>query len=167
MLGKALYHESGPVAVRYPRGEEGEYVESDCSAERILREGSDLTIVCYGTLINEVLPAVRALSESGISAEVVKLGKLKPNDFSLTLQSLKKTGRLLAVEEVCGQGCMGERILAQAAQNHVSIADVRLLNLGSGIVPHGKIRELWHTYHLDCEGIVSAAQELIGGGRDV
>ncbi len=166
MLGEALFHEAGPVAVRYPRGEEGEYVESDCRAERILREGSDLTIVCYGTLINEVLQAVRCLSENGISAEIVKLGKLKPNDFAMTLQSLRKTGRLLVVEEVCGQGCIGERILAQAAQSHVSFVDVRLLNLGSGIVPHGKIRELWHTYHLDSEGIVSAAYELVGGGRD-
>ena len=165
MLGEALYHETGPVALRYPRGDEGEYRESDCRAERIVRAGSDLTVVCYGTLINEVLPAVRRLDEDGISAEIIKLGKLKPNDFSLTLQSLKKTGRLLAVEEVCGQGCMGERILAQAALCHVSISEVRLLNLGSGIVPHGKVSELWHEYHLDCEGIVSAGRELVEGGR--
>ena len=166
MLGEALYHETGPVAVRYPRGGEGEYLASDCGAEQVVCEGTDLTVVCYGTLINEVLPAVRSLEERGISAEILKLGKLKPNPFTLTLQSLRKTGRLLVVEEVCAAGCVGEQLLAQAEQSRLALKGARLLNLGSGIVAHGAIGELWHEYHLDREGITMAACELVLGGRE-
>lgn len=166
MLGEALYHETGPVAVRYPRGGEGEYLESDCRTERVLHEGEDLTVVCYGTLVNEVLPAARRLDERGISAEIIKLGKLKPNDFALTLKSLQKTGRLLVVEEVCAAGCVGEQLLAQVEQGQIPLSGVHLLNLGSGIVAHGAVSELWHEYHLDREGIVQAASELVQGGSE-
>ena len=101
MLGYALHDIEGPVAVRYPRGGEGEYKGSLVESEAILCPGNDLTLVCYGTMVNEVLAAAGKLAEQGISAEVLKLGMLCPNDFSLSLESLRKTGRLLAVEDVC------------------------------------------------------------------
>ena len=59
------------------------------TAEHILRDGSDLTLVCYGTMVNAAMVAAAELSAKGISAEVIKLGVLCPNDFSLCLASLK------------------------------------------------------------------------------
>ncbi|MBO5496888.1 MAG: 1-deoxy-D-xylulose-5-phosphate synthase, partial [Oscillospiraceae bacterium] len=74
MMGYALHSVSGPVAIRYPRGGEGRYRDSSMSGETILREGSDLTIACYGTLVNEALDAADLLEAKGISAEIVKIG---------------------------------------------------------------------------------------------
>ena len=160
MLHYAIHNVSGPVAVRYPRGGEGRYTESAMSPETLIREGNDLTIVCYGTMINEVLDAADALAERGIFAEIIKLGIAAPNSFELVLASLEKTGRILVAEEVCRAGCVGSSILAAAALNKLPVQGAKLLNLGSGIVSHGTVQELRHDMGIDAEGIISSAIEM-------
>ena len=167
MLGYALHELTGPVAVRYPRGGEGAYKESHVSAECVLRDGSDLTMVCYGTLVNEVLSAAEELSTKGISAEVIKLGVVCPNDFTLCLASLARTGRLLMAEEVCAAGCAGTRLLTEAALKGISLKGAKLLNLGSGIVCHGKVSELLHEKNIDADGIRDAAEVLYAATVEV
>ncbi len=164
MLAYALHDIDGPVAVRYPRGGEGAYKDSLVAAESVLREGRDITIVCYGTLVNEVMEAADKLEARGISAQVLKLGMLRPNKFSLCLESLKETGRLLVAEEVCQSGCVGSEILPAAVTNGVELRAARLLNLGNGIVSHGKVSELLEEKGLDAAGIADSAQELCGSG---
>ncbi len=164
MLGYALHDIEGPVAVRYPRGGEGAYKDSLVAAESVLREGSDLTMVCYGTMVNEVLEAANKLEGRGISAQVLKLGMLRPNRFSLCLESLKKTGRLLVAEEVCQSGCIGSQIITTAGTEGIELKAVKLLNLGSGIVSHGKVSELLQENGLDAAAIADRAQELCGNG---
>ncbi len=162
MLGHALRSVSGPVAVRYPRGGEGRYLDCTVSAESIVREGGDVTIVCYGTMVNEALAAADRLSGLGISAEIVKLGIVFPNEYSCVLSSLHKTGRLLAVEEVCAAGCIGRRILAACAEQRLPLKSAKLLNLGDGIIPHGTVSELRHDYGIDALAITRTAAELCG-----
>lgn len=160
MLAYALFSLTGPVAVRYPRGGEGEYLSSDLAPEKLLSEGQDLTIVCYGVMVNEAMEAVSRLASQGIHAELIKLGQIKPNAFDLTLKSLKKTGRLLVAEDVCSHGSVGERLLAAAAETGISLKAAKLLNLGSGIATHGSVGELYREYRLDSEGIAAAAELL-------
>ena len=162
MLGHALRSVSGPVAVRYPRGGEGQYLDCTVSAESVVREGGDVTIVCYGTMVNEALAAADRLSGLGISAEIVKLGIVFPNEYSCVLSSLHKTGRLLAVEEVCAAGCIGRRILAACAEQRLPLQSAKLLNLGDGIIPHGTVSELRHDYGIDALAITRTAAELCG-----
>jgi 1-deoxy-D-xylulose-5-phosphate synthase len=56
---------SGPAAVRYPRGCQGAYREGGVNASRVLREGTDVTIVSYGILINEALDSAELLQPTG------------------------------------------------------------------------------------------------------
>ncbi len=165
MLYAALFHTEGPVAVRYPRGGEGRYEGCDMSPETVLREGKDLTIICYGTMVNEALDAADKLSLQGISAEIVKLGKVFPNQYACCLSSLKKTHRLIAVEEVCAAGCIGCRILDACAEKKISLSASKLLNLGCGIIPHGTVEELRDQYRINAASIVRVAAEMVG--RDV
>lgn len=162
MLGHALHSVSGPVTVRYPRGGEGQYLDCTVSAESIVREGEDVTIVCYGTMVNEALSAADKLSGLGVSAEVVKLGIVFPNEYTCVLSSLRKTGRLLAVEEVCAAGCIGRRILAACAEKRLPLQSAKLLNLGDGIIPHGTVSELRHDYGIDALAITRTTSELCG-----
>ena len=162
MLGHALRSISGPVAVRYPRGGEGKYLDCTLSAETVVKEGKDLTIVCYGTMVNEALAAAEKLSGLGITAEIVKLGIVFPNSYETVLSSLRKTGKLLAVEEVCAAGCIGQRVLTACAERKLSLQGAKLLNLGEGIIPQGTVAELRHDYRIDAQGIVHAASELCG-----
>ena len=160
MLGFALHEAAGPTAVRYPRGGAGRYTDSIMSAEAVIREGTDVTIACYGTMINEVLNAADELAGKGISAEIIKLGMIMPNSFETCISSLLRTGRLLVPEEVCSAGCVGSAILAAASVAGVEIKAAELLNLGSGIVAHGTVEELRHDMGIDAAAIAAAGVEM-------
>lgn len=160
MMEKAFFELDGPVAIRYPRGGQGDYTLSRLENESILRDGNDITIVAYGTMINNVLAAADLLELNGISAEVIKVGCIKPNDFTTTLSSVKKTGRLLVAEDVCDSGCAGRQILSLCSENGIVLRSGRLINLGEGLVTHGSVAELMRDYKLDANGIASCAQEI-------
>lgn len=160
MLGFAIKEVKGPVALRYPRGGEGEYTGSSLAPEQLIRTGNDLTLVCYGTMVNQALAAAEILEKQGIGAEIIKLGWIRPNSFTMTLNSLGKTGRLLVAEEACAPGSVGEQLAALAAENAITLKEIKLLNLGDGIVPQGSVQELLHDYGLDGEGIARSALEI-------
>ena len=160
MLRFAIEDVNGPVALRYPRGGEGEYTGSSLAPEQLIRPGDDVTLVCYGTMVNQALSAAGILEKQGIGAEIIKLGRIKPNSFTMMLNSLRKTGRLLVAEEVCAPGSVGEQLAAAAAENAIALKGIKLLNLGDGIVSHGTVQELLHDYGLDGEGIARSAMEI-------
>ena len=166
MLRKAVLELDGPVAVRYPRGGEGAY--RDCNPEpvTVLREGSDLTLLTYGIVINDVLQAAEQLAQQGISAEVVKLAQVAPLELAPVLASLHKTGQLLAVEDVCAANCVGEQVLSAAEQAGIPLHAARLLNLGNGIIPHGAPDVLKAAYGLDARAIVAATRAMRSGERE-
>ncbi|MBQ6397083.1 MAG: 1-deoxy-D-xylulose-5-phosphate synthase [Oscillospiraceae bacterium] len=159
MLGLALYGCDGPVAIRYPRGGEDAYHDCHTEAEFVLREGSDLTIVSYGVMINEALEAADRLAEDGIMAEVIKIGRIRPNSFDETRLSVGKTKRLVVAEDVCAFGSVGSQILSSLAGVTEGF-EYRLLNLGDGIVQHGSVEELRRMRGIDAQGIVRAARTL-------
>ncbi len=155
MLRKAIFETDGPVAVRYPRGAQGAYRE--ISASPVLREGSDITLVGYGTLMNELLAAAELLGAQKISAEVLKLDCIQPLPLAPVLASVKKTGRLLVAEETASVGCVGEALLAALNDTHCR---ARLCNLGGGFVTHGSVRELYRLTGLDAASLARAAREV-------
>ena len=162
MLRTAIYDCDGPVAVRYPRGGEEGYKLCSNTEEAVLQPGDSLTAVSYGTMINQLLPAAEQLRKKGIHMEVIKLGRVQPCTFDAVLTSLKKTGRLLVVEDVCSAGCIGSRILAAAEERGICLKSARLLNLGDGILVHGSVDSLLKCRHIDSEGIVASALEMTG-----
>ena len=157
MLRYAVYDVYGPVAVRIPKDCEGTYKGSSISEEKVLCHGRDITLVGYGSEINEILSAAEILKNKGYSPEVIKLGILKPNRFEQTLSSLRHTGRLVIAEEVCSSSCIGSLILNAAEEENISIHDAILLNLGDGIVTHGDSSLLRSRYYLDAASIAEQA----------
>ena len=107
MLEAAVNEMSGPVAIRYPRGGEGNYIASSLKPCTVISTGSDITLVCYGTMVNTMLELKDRLSEEGISADVIKLGTIMPLPSYEVLDSLRKTGRLLIAEDVAHPGSVG------------------------------------------------------------
>lgn len=160
MLEEALFRTEGPVAIRYPRGGEGEYKLSLREDESLVLPGSDLTIACYGTMVNEALRAAELLKAQGIKPEIIKINRIEPADFALTLRSLEKTGRLVMAEEVCAKGCVGSRILSHAA-GKIQLKGARLMNLGEGVIPHGSRERLMSDSGIDAGSMARAAMELL------
>jgi len=162
MLREAVDKDSGPVALCYPRGGEGSYRGAwSGNAADVLREGCDVTLVTHGILVNEALSAAEALSAEGIHAELIKLNTLRPLGTQTVLDSLKKTGRLICVEECCRAGSAGTQLLAAAASSAVALKAVCQLDLGSGIVSHGSVSDLRRALGMDAAGIISAVKEIL------
>lgn len=162
MLDRALFHMDGPVAVRYPRGGEGKYLGTGGDdPATILRWGNDITLVGYGTEINDILEAAALLEQRGVRTEVVKLNQLTPLISDLVELSVRKTGVLLAAEEQCAQGCVGQRLAARLELAGLP-AKVSLINCGRGFVSHGAASLLKRDLLLDGAGIAQKALEVLG-----
>ncbi len=105
-LLKAAIRDNDPVLVLESekmygdKGEvpEGEYVVPIGVAD-IKREGSDVTIVSFGKIIKEAHKAADELAKEGISAEIIDLRSVRPIDYGTVVNSVKKTNRLVVVEE--------------------------------------------------------------------
>ncbi|MDE7242962.1 MAG: 1-deoxy-D-xylulose-5-phosphate synthase [Oscillospiraceae bacterium] len=148
---------NGPAAIRYPRGgEERQFPAWDGSPDTLLRQGSDITMVSYGTLCGELLAAADLLAEQGVEAEVIKLNQIAPLPVGLAAASVKKTGRLLVLEDCFQTGGTGQQLTAALAQAGVIINDVILKNLGEAFAPQGTVKELRRALKLDAAGVVQA-----------
>ncbi len=155
-----------PAAVCYPRGQEGEYTEDNSgSDECIIKEGKDITLVCYGIMINEALSAAKLFEEKGVSAEVIKLSRLDRADYPLVYASAAKTGKIIIAEESARRGSMGTRLLAGLLRNRVSVDYGCGVDLGSGIVEQGSTKELRRKYGIDAEAIVSIGMEWMNNEK--
>jgi 1-deoxy-D-xylulose-5-phosphate synthase len=165
MLHYALFNCSGPVAVRYPRGGEGEY-HGDNGAENtsIIRSGKGITLVTHGILINEVLKVTEQLAAAGMDPEVIKLNKICPLDAGPVCKSVKKTGKLLVAEECCEMGGIGQQLAAQLSLHGIAPSAVYLANTGRGYVTHGTVAELRRLCGLDADSLLKRAWEVLGHG---
>ncbi|MCI8807209.1 MAG: 1-deoxy-D-xylulose-5-phosphate synthase [Oscillospiraceae bacterium] len=165
MLRHAVEKVRGPVAVRYPRGGEGEF-KALCGVEgaSVLRPGADVTIAAYGTMVNEALAAAKLLEEKGRSAQVVKLNSIAPLDVDTLAACAKKTGRLVVAEECVDAGCVGRRIAAEFALRGVSGVRLALVDLGDRFVQHGTVAELRALCGIDGASIARKALEVMDHG---
>ncbi len=112
---RALYEISGAVAEDYYRDEIGR--------ARLVREGTDLTIVATSFMVQEAMVAADALAREGVEAEIVDPRSIRPLDEAAILRSIRKTGRLIVADtswELCG---FASEIAALAAEK--AFADLR------------------------------------------
>ena len=165
MLRRAIYEVKGPVAVRYPRGGQGDYQEdSGPAGSVVLRTGKDITLTGYGITINGLLDCAKRLEADGIQAEVIKLNTITPLDLDPLAESVGKTGRLLAAEECAPGNCVGQRIAAGLLERGVS-ARTTLVNTGPGFVTHGSVGQLRALCGLDGASLYQKALEVCGHGN--
>ena len=158
MLQWSVQKCSGPVAIRYPRGGDGAFLTG--GRETLFRVGRDITLITYGTMINQVIPAAEQLAERGIEAEVLRLRTIKPLDMEAISTSVRKTGRLLVVEEAEGVGSVGYEIIEKLSQRGIPVV-YSGQNIGDRFVTHGSLPELYHALSLDTASIVRRAEEVV------
>ena len=110
---------------------------------KLAREGSDLTIVTYGSLVNRSLQAAKALAEEGIQAEILDLRSLNPYDWELISASVKKTNRVLVAHEDTLSWGFGAEIAARLGDELFDFLDapVRRLAAKDVYVPYHPLLE--------------------------
>lgn len=152
----------GPVAVRYPRGGEGrQYPAWSGESASVLREGTDITLAAYGTLTDEICTAAELLEEQGVGAEVVKLSRIAPLDPEPVVESVKKTGRLLVLEDCNENGSVGQQLAAALAEAGIVPKTVVLKNLKNAFAPQGTVAQLRALLGLDAQGVVKQILETL------
>ncbi|MBQ7778742.1 MAG: 1-deoxy-D-xylulose-5-phosphate synthase [Oscillibacter sp.] len=166
MTRQALFDYNGPVAIRYPRGGEGAFREDTAGETAVcLRQGTDVTLLAHGILINNVLRAADLLAERGISAQVIKLNRISPLGSGEIAGLLGSIDTLLVAEDSFGAGCAGQRLAAMLAQEGKAPKHLILKNLGKTYAPEGSVAELEHSFGLDAESLAAAAEEAVRNGQ--
>jgi pyruvate dehydrogenase E1 component beta subunit len=102
---------------------------------KIVRPGSDVTLVAWSMGMNYALKAAEALSKGGIEAEVIDLRTLKPMDTQTIIASVKKTGRLVSVEEGWRQSGVGAEIAARVMEEAFDWLDAPVMRVTGKDVP--------------------------------
>ena len=164
MLRHAVCEMSGPVAIRYPRGGEGQWTQmAGVDGTTVIQEGTDVTLVAYGTMVDQVLQAAQLLEQRGHSVAVVKLNSICPLDMGPIRRLCEQTGRLIVAEECNDSGCVGRTIISELALAGVPVK-AALVNLGDQFVPQGSVTQLREMTGIDGAGICQKAMEVIANG---
>ncbi|HUK97972.1 MAG TPA: transketolase C-terminal domain-containing protein [Gaiellaceae bacterium] len=140
---------------------EGEYVVPLGEAA-VRREGTDVTIVAIGWLVDKALAAAEQLAEDGVSAEVIDPRTLAPLDTATILSSVDKTGRLVVVDQSTRHGSAAAVIAAEVASEGFGSlkAPIALVTALDATIPYSQPME---EYLLPDEGkIVAAVQQVLG-----
>ncbi len=166
MVVTGVNHTSGPIAMRYPRGngygvplmEEG-WEPLEIGKGEILRTGDDVLIVAYGTMVYPGMQAAEILSEHGIEATVINARFVKPLDTELILPLAKKIGRVITLEEGCLMGGFGSAI-AEALMDADILVPVKRFGVPDVLVDHAEPNEskteLGLTSHQIAERVLQA-----------
>jgi pyruvate dehydrogenase E1 component beta subunit len=112
---------------------------------KVLREGSQVTLVSYGPMIPTALQAAEVAASEGISIEVVDLRSLSPIDFQTIINSVMKTGRLVVASEASTSFSISAEIAAKVAELAFYHLEAPVIRVGSFDVPYppAKLEELF------------------------
>ena len=159
MLHWAVMEHNGPVAIRYPRGSDGDYTASVWDASNALvchRHGKDCALITYGTLVNNAIEAAQILAQKGIDISVVRLTRLESLPVSALEAALSGCKCAVVVEETCAGSGIYETVAANLPQIPVSGID-----LGKRFVTHGNVSLLQKQCGLDGQSIAAHIQEVL------
>ncbi|WP_425045445.1 pyruvate dehydrogenase complex E1 component subunit beta [Primorskyibacter sp. S87] len=127
---------------------------------RIWREGTDVTIVSFGIGMQYALEAADKLAEDGISAEVIDLRTIRPMDTAAILNSVKKTNRIVTVEEGWPQGSVGSYISSVVMQEAFDYLDAPVINCTGKDVPMPYAANLEKLALVTTEEVIAAVRQV-------
>ena len=168
LLKQALRYEHDPIMfleseVMY--GEKFEIPEEEyyipLGVADIKRSGKDITIVSYNKMMKVALQAAEILEKENISAEVIDLRTIRPLDWMTVLESVKKTNRLLIVEEQWPYGSVSSELTYQIQKEGFDYLDAPIKRLNSADAPMHYAPNLAELYLPSVTKTVKAAMDLM------
>ena len=167
-LMKAAIRDNNPVlffehVLLYNLTEElpdGEYV---CSLDQadIVREGKDLTVLTYSRMRHHCLKAIDQLDKKGIDVELIDLISLKPFDMETITKSIRKTHRVIIVEECMKTGGIGAELIALINENCFDELDCRPIRLSSQDIPTPYNGQLENLTIIQPHQIIETAEKML------
>jgi transketolase len=153
---RAAIEHKGPVYIRLGRSavpvinDRPDY-KFELGKGILLKEGTDVTIVATGVVVDSAIKAAKMLEEDGISAEVINIHTIKPLDKELIAKSAKKTGKVVTVEEHSIIGGLGSAVTEALAECCPTV--VKRLGMQDVYGESGPAAELLVKYKLDGKGV--------------
>ena len=159
MLKTSIYH-PGPSSIRYPRGSglgvkiDEEIKEIEVGKGEVIKDGKDLAIIAFGSMVDPSMKAAAMLEEKGFSVAVINARFAKPIDKSLIMKYAKKTGCLITTEEHSVQGGFGSAVL-EVLQNFDERIPLKTKCIGvpDVLIEHGATGLIKKDLKLDPEGM--------------
>ena len=153
MESEQMYGDKGEVP-------EGEYTIPLGVAD-VVRTGTDVTVVSFGKIIKEVHKAAEKLAAEGISLEVIDLRTVRPLDIDTVITSVKKTNRLVIVEEAWPFGNVSTEITYQVQEKAFDYLDAPVVKVNTADTPapfSPVLFEAWLPNDLD---VVAAVKKVL------
>jgi len=159
-----------PVSIRYPRGKgvgvplDDQPVSLEIGKGEIVygAQKADLAIVAIGPAVHTAIAAARTLGDEGISAKVINARFVKPLDTQLLCDTARSVRKIITVEENVLMGGFGSAVLEMLADQGVHDVVIKRLGIRDEFAEHASQAELRKAHGLDEEGIVAAAQAMMG-----
>lgn len=160
---RAAIQHHGPVYIRLTRQDSPIFTKDNdkftIGRARILITGQDITIIGIGPLLHEAILAAHQLAKLGIKAEVINSASIKPLDQKTILSSIKKTGRVITLEDHQTIGGLGSAVAELLAQNLPR--PLKIMGVNDQFGQSGQTQELWDKYQLTHPYIIHHALKLI------
>ncbi len=121
---------------------------------RLIMDGSDVTLVCTGEITANALEAAEILKAKGVSVRLVGLSTVIPLDEALILESARKTGRVVTVEEHFAVGGLGSMVCELLSENHP--VPVKKIGVPHTYISSGPYKDMIKNFGLSPEGIAEA-----------
>lgn len=153
MESEQMYGDKGEVP-------EGEYTIPIGVAD-IKREGSDVTIVSFGKIIKEAYKAADELEKEGISCEVIDLRTVKPLDYYAVVKSVKKTNRLVVLEEAWPFGNVATEITYHIQANAFDYLDAPIIKINTADTPAPYSPVLLEEWLPNHEDVIKAVKKVL------
>ena len=154
MESELMYGDKGDVPA------EEYYIE--IGKAKVVKEGTDVTLVSFGKMMSRVVqPAVDALTKEGISVEVIDLRTVRPIDFEAVLTSVKKTNRLVVVEEAWPLASISSEIAFHVQKNAFDYLDAPVFRITCADVPLPYAPTLIAASLPNAERVIKAVKEVL------
>jgi pyruvate dehydrogenase E1 component beta subunit len=153
MESEQMYGDKGEVP-------EGEYILPIGVAD-IKREGSDVTVVSFGKIIKEAYVAADALEKEGVSCEVIDLRTVRPLDINTILESVKKTNRLVILEEAWPFGNVSTEITYQVQEKAFDHLDAPIIKINTADTPAPYSPVLLKEWLPNSDDVVRAVKKVL------
>lgn len=158
MLEYAVLKHNGPIVIRYPRGRGNEQIVEGPSVSLgkgvCIRDGSDITVIAIGSMVDTALKVAADLQKHGISSEVINARFAKPLDMKLIINSAKKTKKVVTFEDNSAIGGFGSNVLEMLNQRGINVK-TKIFGFPDELITHGSRNDLMKKYKLDAESLVS------------
>lgn len=152
---KRLYHHKGEVDLEAPLAD-----ASPMGLARVVRTGTDATLITYGAMVSTALQAAEAAADEGISLEVIDLRALSPIDYDSVAASVRKTGRVVVAHEASREAGVAAEVIASVTERCFEYLESAPLRVTGHDIPYPPAK--LEKYHLpDLDRLLDAVDRVL------